>query len=299
MKRFLRRLFSGGGPPAASTSPRERFARRIAAALHKARPDCEVRVVSDLELRVRTPEGDEWSCFLESAWDLHRSDPARFDGLLDRFVGVWLQEPDAYPDAVDPSRIVPVVKDRPWLEETRAHLVEHGGEDAARRVHEDLNEDLVILYAEDSPDSIRYLQPQDVERLGIDPAELRRLACENLERLLPKLETTVLRFDEGASLIRIDAGGDYEPSLLLYDKLWEGLRGRVIGDPVVAIPRKEILLITGSDDAPGLRTLRRTATAAWQEGAHRLTPNLFVHRNGRFEPFPESADPKPSDDAES
>jgi uncharacterized protein YtpQ (UPF0354 family) len=59
----------------------------------------------------------------------------------------------------------------------------------------------------------------------------------------------------------------------------------VDGEIVVAIPARGILVVTGSRNKPGLKTLRELAAKTAAEAAYRLTSQLFVFRNGGFEPF--------------
>jgi uncharacterized protein YtpQ (UPF0354 family) len=119
-------------------------------------------------------------------------------------------------------------------------------------VYEDFNDDLIVLYAEDSPKNIRYFSPDDLAKAQIDRKDLRNLACENLKRLLPKIE------QHGASgLYMLGAGGDYEASLLLFDSIWSGLKEAVRGDVVVAIPSRDVLVVTGSEDAEGIQKMKK------------------------------------------
>jgi hypothetical protein len=59
---------------------------------------------------------------------------------------------------------------------------------------------------------MRYLTDDDVSELGIERDDLRRLSVENLRRLLPDVQ---MAGDNGVFLMQ--AGGDYEASLLLID----------------------------------------------------------------------------------
>ena len=147
-------------------------------------------------------------------------------------------------------------------------------------VHEDLNADLVILYAEDSAKNIRYFSPEDLEKAKIEKHELRELACENLKRILPEIE----RHGENG-LFMVTAGGDYEASLLLFDFIWDDMKKEVRGDVVVAIPTRDLLLVTGSQDTQGIEKMKQIVQKTAAEGSYRLTTQLFVFRDGQLEEF--------------
>jgi len=114
----------------------------------------------------------------------------------------------------------------------------------------------------------------------IEPGELRSLACENLKRLLPKIE-----YHGTNGLYMVTAGGNYEASLLLLDSIWHGGQMEVQGDIVVAIPTRDLLLVTGSKDARGIEKVKQMVKKATSRGAYRLIPQLFVYRNGKFEEY--------------
>ena len=106
------------------------------------------------------------------------------------------------------------------------------------------------------------------------------VALANLDRLLPKIEMNLI--EEGFAWF--SAGGDYEASLILFDGLWNGGKIAMDGDIVVAIPAKDMLLVTGSRNERGLAVMRELA-AEYARESYRLTDTLFVYRDGRFERF--------------
>ena len=54
------------------------------------------------------------------------------------------------------ARIVPVVKDRQWLADNVRGLRDRGAE--ADFIYDDFNEELVVVYAEDTENRVRYLR---------------------------------------------------------------------------------------------------------------------------------------------
>jgi len=113
-----------------------------------------------------------------------------------------------------------------------------------------------------------------------DRARLRGVALANLDRLLTKIEMRA-----GADgIFLIEAGGDYEASLLLVDDIWSGGQIKVDGDIVAAVPAKDALLVTGSRNPSGLKQLRALARKL-ATGPYALTAALLVYRDGKFVVF--------------
>jgi uncharacterized protein YtpQ (UPF0354 family) len=59
----------------------------------------------------------------------------------------------------------------------------------------------------------------------------------------------------------------------------------VKGDIVVAVPARDVVLVTGSHNRKGLQVVRAMAADLAAKGPHRLTTALFVYRDGRFKRF--------------
>ena len=200
--------------------------------------------------------------------------------MIHRFVVAGLEAYNAPEEKLDPTRIVPVIKDTAWLEETRQATVARGIDKPLESVHEDFAPGLVVLYAQDSPKTIRYLTPKDVQEAGLDRGRLRRLAVENLGKVLPQIQ-----FRGTNGLYMVIAGGDYETSLLLVDSFWTNGRVQVKGDYVVSIPARGLLFVTGSADPEGVRRLKSVTEEALKQSSYRLTSDLFVYRGGKFQAF--------------
>ena len=140
---------------------------------------------------------------------------------------------------LDRTRIVPIIKDRAWLEEISRNLKAKTGDGKLENIYEDFNEDLVIVYAEDAGQSLELPHPRsNWMRPAFQRSGLRALAVANLKRIVPKYEVGRL---QDVSRIKADEG--YDACLLLFDELWAGLEAKS-GDIVVAIPARDVLLFT-------------------------------------------------------
>lgn len=271
---------AGAAPPLEKGALTRAYAERLRAAL----PHAKVEVRADLEVRWSVPGGPEHTAFLDNAWKELQGDPGRQEAVLERLVGLATEVAAGGDRAVQPGRIVPVVKDAGWLEATRRALREGGAKDvsAVGEVREDYNGALTILYAEDSERGIGYLTAEELRRTGVARSELRALAVRNLRGLLPPVD---LQGRDG--LYMLTAGGDYEASLILFEELWNGpsIAPKVKGEIVIALPARDLVLVTGSEDAAGLRKVKALAAKVLKEGAYTLTDELFVWRGGRFVPF--------------
>ena len=250
------------------------FTQEFARALARTRPSANVSVADDLKLTIRETDGLVRNIQLNNSYNEYKLDPQRFDDLVATFSAIFSQP--SKEAGLDRTRIIPVIKDRQWLDELHNTLKAKGV--AQQHLAERFNDELVIVYAQDDPNRMRYLTTQ--EDFGLSRAELRSLAIANLKRVLPKIE-----MGRVGDVALMSAGGNYEASLLLIDDIWSSGQIQVNGDIVVAIPTRDTLLVTGSRSRSGLKLVRELTAKFKSQGPYELTDTLFRYRDGRFTRF--------------
>jgi uncharacterized protein YtpQ (UPF0354 family) len=251
------------------------FTEEFARALTRALPSSNVSVAGEFRLTIKETDGLVRNIQLNNAYNEYKLDPQRFGDLVATFSAIFSQS--ASKEAgLDRTRIIPVIKDRQWLDELHNTLKAKGV--AQQHLADRFNNELVIVYAQDDPNRMRYLTTQ--EDFGLSREELKSLAIANLKRVLPKIE---MRSVGDVSLM--SAGGNYEASLLLIDDIWSSGQIQVNGDIVVAIPTRDTLLVTGSRSRSGLKLVRELTAKFKAQGPYELTDTLFRYRDGRFTKF--------------
>jgi hypothetical protein len=94
-----------------------------------------------------------------------------------------------------------------------------------------------------------------------------------------------------------------ESGLLLADEFWESLATSIPGDPVVGVPARDVVIVTGSESRPGLERARRAVERVFFAGGrHLLGRDLLVRRQQGWEVLtpatPRQAPPPPRHPAE-
>lgn len=252
------------------------FTSQFSRALQTAMPTAKIKVVGDLQLVLERADGTSAIVSLANNYRDYSPDPKWFDDIVKTYAAALAKPPMSEGAKLDPARIVPVVKDRAWLAELQARFRQQSA--SQHPVFDDFNKELVVVYAEDAAHTTRYLSSS--EELGVERSKLRALAIENVMRLMPKIESHQL--SEGAFMVR--SHGDYGASLILVDNIWSNDQFKVNGDIVVAVPAKDIILVTGSRDRKNLKVMRQFANKL-ANGSYGLIDTLFVYRKGRFVKF--------------
>ena len=261
---------------AETLSPRD-FTEEIAKAIQTAVPSATVQVERELEVEIAYSNGQNLTAELTTSYNAYRKEPQRLNGIIDLHVQrlatpAWAKTQIK----LDHSTIIPVVKNKKWLEDVERQI-KAAGVDQTPLV-DDFVDDLVVAYAEDTRRIFRYIARHEYKGKW---EHLRPLALENLERVVPKIQIRGLTED----VTVVSVGDDYTSSLLVVDALWSSPeRFRVKGDVVAAIPARDAILVIGSASGK-IREFRRLVAEIYAQGPNPLSQTLLVHRNSRFMSF--------------
>ncbi len=254
------------------------FTRLYAEAVVIRLPGARVKIAGERELSVSLPGKHSLTAYLDNVWRDCRQSPADRAEICDRYLKALVAARQGMEESAGPpatNSIVPVIKDELFMADMRKRVQ---GTNAL--VAERLVADLWIAYAVDHDNQIHFLSEGDRQKLGISLAELRPLAIGNLRHVIKEVSSR----GEGP-LYMLTAGGTYEASLLLSDKLWGGMTNVVQGDFVAAVPSRDVLLFTGSSSPDAIRKMRATAEEIHKDGSYLISKTLLVRRQGRWEKF--------------
>ncbi|ROT32453.1 hypothetical protein EF879_13035 [Micromonospora sp. HM5-17] len=145
----------------------------------------------------------------------------------------------------------------------------------AEHLLEGFTPDLAVAYSFGPPYGSRFVTWDDLDRLHLGRRTLRRVALDNLHRLLPKL-----RIDGQPPAPMLSFGG-LESSVLLVDEVWVDLSRSVPGELVVGVPARDVVIFTGTGSRPGLAKVRRAVDRIFFAGGqHLLSQELLVWQDG-------------------
>jgi uncharacterized protein YtpQ (UPF0354 family) len=255
----------------------QKFALEVAQTFRERIPQATVELLGPSELRVTPPGADAQSVFLDNLYLTCVKSWRRRGPIIARFVDS-LAEIEL--DHFLPKDIIPIIKDTPWVTEVETAMQAKGAEMRAT-VTEAYNNELSILYAVNQANSIRYLTPEELTEVNLQGESLRNFAVRNLQEILPNVV-----LETHGPIRRLQAGGMFEASLILLDRVWNKKELEIKGDIVIAIPSRELLLVADSNDPQALATIRKAATGLARDAAYRLTDQLFIRRDGTFQPLP-------------
>jgi uncharacterized protein YtpQ (UPF0354 family) len=152
--------------------------------------------------------------------------------------------------------------------------------DPAAPVLDEFIAELAVGYSFGPPYGERMVSWLDLDHLALSRRVLRQRAAANLAVLLDTVRvhgrppTLTLSFD------------GLESSLLLADQLWRRLAASVPGRLVVAVPARDVVVVTGSQSTPGVDAARQAVERVFvTRDDHLLSRQLLVRRDSGWEPF--------------
>lgn len=257
----------------------EAFTEEAAQQVKGLEGDFRVEVAGPLELNVyRGAEAEPVRMQLGNAYHIYLTQRSHRKEIIQRYVQSLVSMET---DTLLPKDIIPTIKDKGYVPEMRQQFAAKGGKPEDFFVEEPFNEALSVVYAVDSANSIRYLNPADLPELNLQGQTLRELAIDNLKRVLPGIEVL-----GDPPLFALRAGGMFESSLLLLDRVWNKEQLRIEGDILVAVPSRETVLVADGNHAEASAQIRVAAQKLAASAPYRLTDQVFIRRGAGFELLP-------------
>jgi uncharacterized protein YtpQ (UPF0354 family) len=224
--------------------------------------------------------------FVANTYLRYRADPANKKTYIDDFVES-VHENLTREAAHQVERVIPVIKDRTYIDEILKAFANSKGPDGSPKngpYFEEYVEELIVLYAEDTPRNIKYVTEESFADYGLNKETIRQRALENFARLFPHVE---ILGNQGFFMLRVD--GNYEASCILDRALMERIAKMVSGELVMIVPSRDLVLLTGTKEEAGIERLRKGVARAFPDNGYRISSSLFVYAGGTWSRYIENA----------
>lgn len=240
--------------PEQEQAARDAFARRAMEALRASGETRPIHYDADAFL-LRLGDKDGTTVFLANFYDEYLAGaPERRDGVFARITRV--RETPDMPGTLAEARphLLPVVRSRTFFEQLLL-VMKNTPDHSTPIAWKPLAGFLGVSLAFDGPDTLRYIGPGELARWGVSFEQALGLAMENLRsRSTEPLEQLA------PGTCKSPWEDSYAASRMLLDEVVR--RCPVKGSPVVLVPHRDLLLITGSEDEDGLNRVASQALRA-------------------------------------
>jgi hypothetical protein len=261
---------------------RAAFTEAFIAELKRRSPNLEVQELADGSLSLKLGEASTKS-FLDNAYHLYQLNPKALADIIDKYARGALDGFENQEATTRLEDVIPVFKDVDYVAGARSFLQKRGEDPSKFDMHAlPYNDEIMLTFAEDGPNSTKYLSSDTVAGLGLDDGQLLPTALKHFRaRFTPRLEPS-------DGLLRVVVDTNYDPTALLLEEFWRGLRAQY-GELVVAAPARNALIACAVADAPAVERLRWMARDIHAESPYALVPTLFSWNGERWERYGEPA----------
>jgi hypothetical protein len=220
--------------------------------------------------------------YLDNAFSDFVSAPAsERPEILQRYAASFTRKtciPDDY--SACKSQLLPVVRDPAYYGLTRLMIKAKGGDDSQLDfATRELAPGLCIGIAHDTPNNIATVSALQLAKWKVTPDQAFEQSLSNLRE-----KSTESRFKElGAGFYVGDWDDSYDTSRILFPELFHRLS--LDGDPVVFLPNRDTLFVTGAYNTAALAVILQHGSTMHFEQGHALSPNCYVHTSDRWSIF--------------
>lgn len=241
--------------------------------IKKEFPEIKYEIIEPLSVKAILVDKREFSLFLDNAYREYLLEPKDLNAVLDKYIKA---SSDLYKEDedIEISKIVPIIKPSDYFENITNEFNE------IDLVWEKYNEDLIIVYAEDGDDKVKYFNNEDFKKTNLKKEDLLELSVNNLKEILPEIETIGLIDNHSFGLI---AGGVYESSLILMTSIWNKENFDVKGEIIIAIPNRDLNFIMGSEDENSIMALTKTIQENYDTGSYPISTSFYKWDGSKFE----------------
>ncbi len=249
------------------------FSKEFANSLLQKVDGLKIFSIEGLEIQTEFEGSSEYRHFLNNCYSEYLRDPEDIEEIFIKYLNAT-NSIYRTSENIKLNDILPVIKDGRFLQS----LITLSDNSEENNVFEKYNTELYIFYVEDTETNINYLKKEDIDNLNISLDELRDIAIENL---LNSVEIEK-HGEDGYYMLVVD--GNYESSLILLD-IWNQENFEVDGEIIIGIPARDLLIITGNNDAENIKKLRDTINDINETGDHLVSDKLFQYQDGIFVPL--------------
>lgn len=258
---------------------REEFAKIVMAALEKGGARDAQLNPEDGSIRVGS---SNTTFYLDNAFtDYCAAEPRARSGVVQKYVATFVQSKPMPKDfASARGSLLPVVKD-PAYYSLASLMLKADGKDTSKLnyVTKEIAAGLVAGVACDTQHTIMNANVSTLQEWGVSFEEALEIAVLNLRD-----KTTTAGMKEIVPGLYVSQWGDcYDSARILLPDILHRLS--LNGDPVIFVPNRDQLWVTGRYDKAGIGAMLTHGKQSHFEQGHSLSPNLYVHSDGKWEVF--------------
>ncbi len=248
-------------------------------ALTLAYPDAHITILSDEFIQFKHASGLESNLHLGNLHQDYLSGRRPLNNLLsDHLASIAETINNHLPQ--QKGAILPVIKCKDFLAAAQQQMQQHNT--AALEIQTSMNlawellvDELMVFYAYDGAQGIRYLSDQD----AANEPSLKKTALENLLELCRQHPTGLqaLNLPKLGPVYQFKIDGHYDASILVSPQLIASVEKSLGDTPIIFVPARDMVLVAAKNNAQAVQTAAQLAQKAFSELPYAISPNGYSY----------------------
>jgi uncharacterized protein YtpQ (UPF0354 family) len=256
------------------------FSRTVVTRAKRERPDIRVKSMGKCLLLVETESGRRRVVSLLSLYESYREAPHTRDEVVAAFLSDQVyREPVeiAGTFAENRTKVLPQVV--PY------GLLEYCRQDNQELAAVDYVGGLAVAFVVDEDERYAYIHRDLMESWGVGETDLLKAALENLQELGRGVETHFCVGEGERKTVVWETFDGYDASRILLTGDLNAMAARVGGNPVIAIPHRDYMVMFGDTDPEFLLHMEERIREDFEAHNYPISPRLFTLRGGSLVPY--------------
>jgi len=217
--------------------------------------------------------GDDNIIYLDNAYKEYALSKDSFKNIFLRHTHSFRNSKNLFKSGKK-DKILPVVKSKEYIQEIKSTFKKLNK--ISDIYYQKISDELYLLYAFDTPKSIKFVTNSDIKRLKLK--NIKELAIENLTKYYNNIGATITHEDikNSKGLYILSAKHNYEASVIVDKKFLIDKGIKVEGDIVVFIPARDTVMIVDSKDKVALKVASNISKKGYSELPYRISPYGYL-----------------------
>ncbi len=240
-------------------------------------------------IRLPNRQGGTMAGYLGNLYTQYRQSPTDLEDLVTTALAAVMETISNKQPSDFRAHIFPVLKNREWLAYHHEQTQQAYPNEATNGdlLHTPMAGDLVLTYALDLDNSLRYLTEKDLQEQQIALEDLLNLAMQNFLDYI-KAHASIEPFEGNDNLVLFFLDNIYDASLLLYvDDLLNAAKLPFANDCICAMPTRDAFLACAADDHDTIAEMRFIAAGFAEQSPYRVSDYLYRVKDGELTLFDE------------
>jgi uncharacterized protein YtpQ (UPF0354 family) len=259
------------------------FSRNVVSRARRERPDIQVQTMGKYMLLVETESGRRRVVSLLSLYQSYCQAPHNRDEVVGAFLSdqVYREPVEIVGDfAENRGRIMPqVVPDA---------LLEYCRQDQRELAAVQYVGGLAVAFVVDEDERYAYIQRHLMLDWGVAETDLLQASLENLRALSREIDTPYFIGEGERVSVVWETFDGYDASRILLTNELNTMAAQVGGNPVIAIPHRDYLIMFGDTDPEFVLLMQERVREDFEGHNYPITAQLFTLQSGSLVPYDEN-----------